>query len=91
MPVALSELMLKARHPAVAASGIGSNGAAVSWTTNEASDTQVEYGPTTAYGSSTALDATMTAAHTGNLLALSPSTLYHYRAKSREKSQHTET
>jgi hypothetical protein len=68
----------------VAATGVGSNGAAVTWTTNEASDTQVEYGPTTAYGSSTALDALLTTAHTGNLLALSPSTLYHYRAKSRD-------
>jgi len=67
----------------VASSGIGANGAMIAWTTNAPSDSQVEYGPTTAYGSSTALDPLLTTAHTGNLLALAPSTLYHYRVKSR--------
>ncbi len=68
---------------AVATSGVGANGAAVTWTTDELADTQVEYGITMAYGSSTPLDTLMTISHTGNLLALSPSTLYHYRVKSR--------
>jgi len=39
-----------------AASAITSAGATISWTTNEASDTQVEYGLTTAYGTLTPLD-----------------------------------
>jgi hypothetical protein len=68
----------------VAPSGVGTGGASILWTTNVPSDTQVEYGLTAAYGSSTALDTLMTASHTGNLLALSPSTLYHYRVKSRD-------
>lgn len=68
---------------AVASSGIGANGAMIAWKTDALSDSQVEYGPTTAYGSSTPLDPLMTTTHTGNLLALTPSTLYHYRVKSR--------
>ncbi len=68
---------------AVAPSGVGSNGAAILWTTSSPADSQVEYGPTAAYGSSNSLDPFMTTAHTGNLLALSPATLYHYRVKSR--------
>src|SRR5205085_10116563 len=39
---------------AVAASGVTASAATIGWTTNEASDSQVDYGPTTAYGSSTA-------------------------------------
>ena len=34
---------------AVTAAGVGPTGATISWATNEAADTQVEYGPTTAY------------------------------------------
>lgn len=67
----------------ITVSGVGSNGAMIAWTTDALSDSQVEYGPTTAYGSSTALDPLLTTTHTGNLLALTPSTLYHYRVKSR--------
>jgi hypothetical protein len=39
---------------AVSGSALTSNSAAVGWTTSELADTQVEYGTTTAYGSSTA-------------------------------------
>src|SRR5207253_178426 len=38
----------------VTASNITTSGATITWTTNEASDSQVEYGTTTAYGSQTA-------------------------------------
>ncbi len=69
---------------AVAASGVGANGAAITWTTGELSDGQVEYGLTSAYGASTTVDPAATTAHTGNLLALTPSTVYHYRVKSRD-------
>src|SRR5262249_37769981 len=40
----------------VQSSGVTQVGATVTWTTNEASDSQVEYGTTTAYGSPTALE-----------------------------------
>jgi uncharacterized repeat protein (TIGR01451 family) len=69
---------------AVLASGITSTGATITWTTGEPSDTQVDYGPTTAYGSSAALSAPLVVAHTAPLSGLSPAVTYHYRVKSRD-------
>ena len=54
----------------------------VTWTTNEASTSQVEYGTTTGYGSTTALDSNKVTSHSVNLTALTPGTLYHFRVKS---------
>jgi phosphodiesterase/alkaline phosphatase D-like protein len=65
-------------------SGVTGTGAIVAWTTNEASDTQVEYGTTTAYGSSTTLVAALVTSHNQTLTGLSPATLYHYRVKSKD-------
>src|SRR5881296_3503117 len=44
---------------AVLASGITTSGATIAWTTDEPADSQVEFGTTLAYGTSTALDARM--------------------------------
>ena len=71
---------------AVLASGITASGAAMTWTTNEASDNQVEYGPTSAYGSSTALNVSLVVAHAAALTGLAPATTYHFRVKSRDAS-----
>jgi hypothetical protein len=68
----------------VNASSITSSGATVSWTTNEASDSQVEYGTSAAYGSATTLNTSMTTSHNGTLSGLAASTLYHYRVRSRD-------
>ena len=68
----------------VAASNITANGATISWTTNEASDTQVEYGTSTSYGSTSALNATLVTSHSQNLSGLTAGTLYHYRVRSRD-------
>ena len=68
----------------VSSSGVTASAAAISWTTNEASDTQVEYGTTTSYGSSSALNTSMVTSHSASLGGLSVSTLYHYRVKSRD-------
>src|SRR5437867_5701153 len=68
----------------MSASGITSSSATISWTTDEASDSQVEYGTSTAYGSVTALNASLVTAHSQALSGLSASTLYHYRVKSRD-------
>jgi len=68
----------------VAASGITSSSATITWTTNEPSDSQVDYGPTAAYGSSTILDAAQVTAHSQTLSGLTPSALYHYRVKSKD-------
>jgi len=43
---------------AVAASGLTSSSATITWTTNEPASSQVNYGLTTGYGSTTALDPT---------------------------------
>jgi hypothetical protein len=66
----------------VGASGITTSGATVSWTTDVGSSSQVEYGTTTSYGSSTALDATSVTTHAVGLSGLSAGTQYHYRVKS---------
>jgi hypothetical protein len=68
----------------VSVGSVSSAGATVLWSTNEASDSQVEYGPTSAYGSSTSLDPGLVLTHATVLSGLSPGTTYHYRVKSRD-------
>jgi hypothetical protein len=67
----------------VAASSITASAATITWTTNESSDSRVEYGPTTAYGSVSA-DVSMITTHARTLSGLAASTLYHYRVGSRD-------
>jgi hypothetical protein len=59
-------------------------GTTVTWVTSEAADSQVEYGLTTSYGSSTALAIALVTAHAQTLNGLASSTVYHYRVKSRD-------
>ena len=54
----------------------------VTWNTAVPSDSQVEYGPTTSYGNTTALGATRGTAHAVGLSGLSAGTRYHYRVRS---------
>ena len=68
----------------VAASGITSSEATIVWTTNEPADSRVNYGLTTAYGTNTTLDGTLVLSHSQTLTGLAPSTLYHYRVRSRD-------
>ena len=67
----------------VAAGGITSSGATITWTTDYNSDSQVEYG-TTGYTQSTALNPTLVTAHSQGLSGLTAGTLYHYHVKSRD-------
>jgi hypothetical protein len=69
---------------AVQTSTVQSTGATVTWTTNEAADSQVEYGQSAAYGSSTALAPAPVTAHSVAITALQGGTLYHYRVKSKD-------
>ncbi len=69
---------------AVTASSVTSTGATITWTTNEASDSMVEYGTTSAYGNTTTLNATKVTSHSQALSGLTASTTYHYRVKSRD-------
>ena len=64
------------------ATGITQTSATVSWTTNELSTSQVDYGLTTSYGVSTPLDATLVLAHSVALSGLTPGSLYHVRVRS---------
>ncbi|MBI2067869.1 MAG: fibronectin type III domain-containing protein [Deltaproteobacteria bacterium] len=63
----------------ISVSGITDTQATIAWTTNEDANSQVEYGPSIAYGLSTALDSALVTGHSQNLTGLSASTLYHYQ------------
>src|SRR4030095_2988445 len=58
-------------------------GATITWTTDEASTSQVEYGLTTAYGSTTTLDSALVTSHSVTLSGLTQGTLYQHRVRSR--------
>ena len=62
------------------------NAALITWSTDLPSDSQVEYGKTIAYGNASPLNTTLTTSHSQILSGLTPSTLYHFRAKSRGAS-----
>ncbi len=62
------------------------NTATVSWTTNESSDSQVEYGLTSTYTASTTLDTNMVTSHSVNISGLATSTTYHFRVISKDAS-----
>lgn len=51
--------------------------AAITWNTDEASTSQVHYGLTSGYGSSTAIDYSLNTVHSVSLYYLSPATTYH--------------
>ena len=65
----------------IQASGITVSAATITWTTDEASNSVVEYGLTTGYGS-TASNASNVTSHSIPLTGLNANTLYHYRVKS---------
>jgi hypothetical protein len=64
-------------------SGLTATSAVLSWTTPEASDSQVEFGSTPAYGQSSPVDPTQTLTHSVTLSGLSPNAVYNYRVKSK--------
>jgi hypothetical protein len=71
---------------AISASQITSNNATISWTTDDLSDSQVEYGTTAGYGQATTLNASMTTSHSVRITGLAVSTIHHYRVKSRNSA-----
>src|SRR5438552_199824 len=68
----------------VTSSAVTHEAARITWTTDENADSQVEYGTTVAYGSATQIASGFVTSHTVDLSGLSPTTLYHYRVKSRD-------
>ena len=67
---------------AVTSSVTGSSTSSVTWTTDQGSSTQVHYGTTASYGTSTTLIPTMVTAHSAALSGLAASTTYHYQVAS---------
>jgi len=66
------------------ASSPGDTTCNITWTTNEASTSQVDYGLTTSYGSTTTLDSSLVTSHSTALSGLTAGTLYHYRVRSKD-------
>jgi len=67
-------------HPA----NVTASGATITWDTDELADSQVEYGPTTSYGSLTTLDPNLVTDHNVSLSGLTESSIYHYRVRSKD-------
>jgi hypothetical protein len=70
----------------VATNSVKTSSASITWVTDVASTSQVEYGTTTSYGSSTAVNNAIVTSHTQSLSGLASSTLYHYRVHSKSTS-----
>jgi len=70
----------------VAAVGVTASGATITWTTNENSDSQVEYRTNTGSWQTTALNPALVTAHSQVLSGLTGGTLYYYRVKSRDSA-----
>jgi hypothetical protein len=70
----------------VSSSGITNSGATITWTTNVAANSQVEYGTTAAYGQTTPVNNTLVTSHSVALSGLTASTQYHFRVKSADGS-----
>lgn len=68
----------------VTAGSVSVSGTVITWSTNEAADTQLDYGTSTSYGATTPLDSAQVTAHSVALSGLSAGTLYHYRVRSRD-------
>ncbi len=68
----------------VGATGVSLNGATINWTTDEPAESRINYGTTPAYGTSTPLSSSLVVSHSQTIGGLAPSTLYHYRVRSRD-------
>lgn len=65
-------------------SGVTNNSASVNWTTNESTDSKVDYGLTTGYEIGTESDITFTYTHVLELTGLSEGTQYHFQIRSQD-------
>ncbi len=74
---------------AVTASNVTSGTAMITWTTDQAATSQVNYGATTSYGSSTTLDPTLVTSHSVMLTGLTPNTMYNFDVVSASSSSST--
>lgn len=65
---------------------LGTDTATIDWMTNVPTDSQVEYGTSTSYGSSTTLDTNMGLGHSVSITGLSSNTLYYFRILSADSN-----
>lgn len=65
-----------------AATSISTSGAVITWRTDKPASSQVSYGTTAGYGSSSALDPALVTAHSVTLSGMTAGTLYHYQVRS---------
>ena len=63
---------------------ITASSATMTWTTNEPATSQVDYGLTTSYGSTTTLDPPLVTAHSVTITSLAPNTTYNWRVRSKD-------
>ncbi|MDD5688275.1 MAG: Ig-like domain-containing protein [Elusimicrobia bacterium] len=70
---------------------VTTNGAIITWTTDENSDTQVGYGTTTALGTVSPLDINMTRLHSVSITGLLKNKTYYYKVYSRDSSDNLAT
>lgn len=70
------------RYKNVLINQTAANSCTISWDTDEPATTQVEYGVTQSYGSSTILDTALTKTHKVVIDNLSSKTTYHFKLKS---------
>lgn len=75
----------------IQAGSITTSSAIITWATNEASDTQVEYGVTSSYGSTTTLNATAVTSHSQAVAGLAAGTEYHYRVITKDAAGNSTT
>jgi len=68
----------------VTASSMTTSSALITWTTDKTSTSEVEYGTTASYGSSSPLNSSLVASHSVALPGLTSGTTYHYRVKSKD-------
>ncbi len=67
-------------------SNVTGSAGTISWMTDKPGTSQVGYGTTNTYGSTTTLDQQLTTSHTATLSGLSPAITYHFKVISRDSS-----
>ena len=70
----------------VSASKVDASSATITWTTEEPSTSQIDYGKTTDYGLTTSLDKQLTTRHSTSFSGLEPKTAYHFRVRSKDRA-----
>jgi len=89
--IATNEITVWSNAPVIAnvsAGNVNSSSATIHWTTDQSSDSVVEYGLDLSYGT-LVTNSTPIYYHTVNLTGLSPYTTYYYRVKSRTSNNQT--